>query len=217
MCILPVDYRSEGHTNLVGRYRTLKAMQATLWGIPIVSSRWIDECVDAKSVKIPSSLHFVRSLPTKHTQHLVSDYGIAYTAWRLQQDADFQLLPHYMVYLCKPYSERKEADIASLVKASGAEMILHASKALTKAKKMDSNNNNNNASKMVVLSDDTEHDGISDALKEQIYQNPQYFLVVNSQWLFDSISNGKTLAAIEVYMPLSSGGRELWEVTIASL
>jgi hypothetical protein len=212
MCILPVDYRSEGQTNLVGQTRTLKTMQSTLSGVPIVSSRWVKECMDEECVKRPSSMHFVRTLPMKVTEGLTSDFGVAHVACALQRDDTFRVLEKHSVYLCKPYSQSKLSDITSLVKMAGAELLPTATAALRAAKKM-----SDESGTMVILTDDDVNSGIPPALQDLIYKSPSRYVIVNSHWLFDSISTGKPLAPVEVYQPPSPRGCELWIVTISCL
>jgi hypothetical protein len=104
MCILPCNTDHSTATksecdNVVADRRSMKAMYASLYGIPIVSSAWINQCLQQKQISVPEVTLFVRTLPTKTNIGPISDFGVAYQAARIghaqqqQQRSPMSYLP----------------------------------------------------------------------------------------------------------------------------
>jgi len=209
MCILSVDPRSSGG-NVIARTRTVKAMQAALAGVPLVSAAWISSCRQAKALTVPSSSMFIRSLPIKTSDsHANSDYGVACVAATIQRSGtNYCPLRGHFVHLCGPFSRQKQADISLLLRQSGAEIVSHPSAVLGKVRAL----SDDGEGKVVLVCDDSTNSGISSALERDVKLHKRNVLIATSIWLFDSISCGKALSA-GAYKPRSRKAKELWEAT----
>lgn len=209
LCLLPCNRQSQGKTNAVGRVRTLKAMRATLAGVPIVSSTWLSSLDD--EFVLPSSSAFIRSLPLKSHGVTGADFGVARTAaGMLRFGKNTGVLVGYSIYICGgSLSRQSEIDTSVLIRESGAELLSNPLSA-TKSIQAD-----DNEECVVLLTNDTIDSGITPALDEAIRSNPGQVLVVTSQWLFDSISCGFPVPDIEAYKPPNPQAQDLWEMTKA--
>jgi hypothetical protein len=184
---------------LVARNRTVKAMRATLAGIPIVSSDWISQCTTS-SFEPPSEGMMVRSLPSTNDS---CNFGVAALAARLYQDASYQPLLTYHVHLCGTLKRKKHDDFLLLVRQAGGVLLSHASAVCSHIRK----------GKRVVLVCANQAT-IPVSIEEQVRLTKEHVAVVSPLWLFDSISSGKALGA-ESYMPQEEGTtQDLWKLTV---
>jgi hypothetical protein len=206
--------RTSVDSNVIAERRSFKAMQAALRGIPIVTPSWISACLDAKKVVAPESNHYIRSLPTKTKSAEESqNFGVAFRAATIDYDigpdsGKHAPLCNAFVYLCG-FSTKKEGDFGLLCREAGAkEVTTNKSVALSKAKNL----TNSPECKFVLLCDNS-NVRISDRLEREIRKNKDQVLVVNSHWLFDSISCGMALPSHQAYKPQGEKTAELWQVT----
>lgn len=197
-------------------------MRATLAGVPVVSTSWIKSCLETGKVIVPSQDMYIRTVPAKATDPLIAaNLGASLLAARIHQAADkgnAQLLSNTRVLLCGQYntaegSPRKN-DIQTLLRESGASILTSVGGAMSKLKKV----GDDDASKIVLLCDECPHNdrcGISTGLakeaKAALERDDNGVLVVNSTWLFDSISCGE-MAPPKPFKPRSARARELWKL-----
>jgi hypothetical protein len=207
LCVVSVDPRSANGGNLVAGKRTLKAMQAGMAGVPLVSPAWVTSCVESHQVVLPDSSMFVRTLPTKTTsEEQIINFGVSAIAAAIRssrvQAATFQfkILNDVSVFLCG----RFETTIAKLLKEAGAE-VLTASATLVAKLFADGD------PKVVLLCSD-EDCKIPVSVKSQVQIHKSQVRVVNRDWLFDSISCGSALAA-GAYAPTFKKAKDLWALT----
>lgn len=195
----------------------MKAMQACLNGIPIVSPSWIDLCLLKEKIVLPDANMYVRTLPTKTTiaNSASSEFGVAFLAAAADFSKDYSStyapMRNLNVYLVG-FSCSNETSFGSLLRQAGAnEVIVNKQTALSKVKDL---RNADDAAKLVIMCNDT-NVSITDALEREVRNHHTKVIVVNSQWLVDSISCGVALNPAEPYRPQSAKAKELWELTKA--
>lgn len=133
--------------NVVAKRRSMKAMQACLEGIPMVSIEWIEACRRADAVVIPEPSMYVRSLPTKSNSSSNADFGAAkLAAARHFADGDSErYIPfrNKLIYLCG-FSCKNESIFSALAREAGAkEVITKPLTALAKLKAINPRQNEN--------------------------------------------------------------------------
>jgi hypothetical protein len=207
LCVVSVDPRANGG-NLVAGKRTLKAMQATMAGVPLVSPAWITSCGEPNQSVLPNSSMFVRTLPTKITREdQIMDFGVSAIAAAIRssrvQVASFQfkILNDVSVYLCGSF----ETTIAKLLREAGAEVLTASA---TVAAKLSADGN----PKVVLLCSD-KGCKIPGSVESQVKIHKSQVQVVNADWLFDSISCGSVLTA-GAYEPKGKEAKALWALTM---
>jgi hypothetical protein len=222
---------NNNNNNLTPRLRTFKAMRAAINGVPIVSSEWIQACAgQSNEVVVPTSSMFIRSLPTK-TDVLEKNgaalFGVASLA------ADYHRSPNNnnakkimvplancFVHLCGPFSPKKRSDIQVLAKEAGAKMLSSPSDAISKLKTLTAGGNYD-SSKVIWLCDDSSSHAVPVAMEQEAKtvlqghddRSKGSLLVVNSSWLFDTITCGSTVPP-HAFEPSSPRAKELWKLTL---
>lgn len=219
LCVMPATLQSQDGKNIVANMRSMKAMQACLDGVPIVSASWLEACRKASNqFVLPDSSMYVRSLPTKSNVASNAEFGVAKLAvtWARSREKGSMLDARYTpfqgvyIYLCG-FSCKHESEFSALARHGGAkEVITKPLSALAKLKAMQSSEN----SKYVVLCNDT-NSLISDALEKEIRSNhaTKDIMVVNSFWLFDSISCAEPLPPTSFKPHGCKVAKELWKMT----
>lgn len=216
--------------------RTVKTMRAALAGIPIVSSKWISQCIDDDELKLPEENMFLYTLPCKESRYMMtttikSDSIIGCSAtWGIfalgaqhelvtnhkqDQQVNGLLLEGASIYLCGDgwkKSPAKAKDVMLLLKESGAN-VLNSANATIKTLK-------NGGSSLVLLCDGVLNSTSSvfppdlkkyflSALNRKGDERSTIF-VVNSNWLFDCISCAQVLSA-EDFRPDGKLAESLWQ------
>jgi hypothetical protein len=206
LCIQSTEQSaSPADGNVVGRARRLKTMQAALSGVPIVSPDWISQCINQKSVSAPSAEQIVRSMPKSVGREAMQsefDFGIAKLAAAIKSCSSFRLLAGRPVHLLPPFPKTMESDILALLRQAGAKI----------------ETNQAFVARLITLQSAillccSSSNNISGKLGDAIAKNPGNAMVVNSQWLFDSISCARALDA-ELYPPENTSGnlKDFWEL-----
>lgn len=221
LVVVAVDVQSEPE-NLASKTRTLKVMRAMLAGVPIVTPAWITSCLSRGKVVLPSPDMYIRTAPVKTNDPLIdANLGASLLAARLHQakgQQNAQLLSNVRVLLCGQYNSAegspRKADIQALLRESGATVLTSAGGAMNKLKKV----GDDDASKIVLLCDECKHNdrcgistGLAKEVKAALERDGNGVVVVNSTWMFDSISCGK-MAPPQPFKPHSARARELWKL-----
>ena len=204
LCIVPatVAPRSVSHNTFAAR-RTMKTMQASLLGIPLVSSTWINDCLEKKTVLPPESTMFIRSLPTKRTD-AKAHYGVAFLAASGREA--HAVFPGVSVYLCG-FSQKNATVFRGLLHDAGVEdVIVSKQTAIARVRSLQA------PTTLVLLCDTNASDSISEALDEAVRKQHENIAVVNSPWLVDSVSCGFALDPSE-YPPKKGKAKALWALT----
>ena len=259
ICLLPTLTRTESD-NLTADRRSMKAMSACLNGIPIVSSAWIGHCLQRKKVIVPEENMFVRTLPTKSMIGSISEFGVAYQAAHIGHVQGHSLpLGHVKVAYMVGFNNTSNdtTNFCSLLRLAGVnEIVFNPSVASSRMKEFLAQggtsiniSTNSKAIEYYVLicNDDAQavkyKSFLSDAFLREIHNfssppasNPTVLnrrvMVVNLQWLFDSIScsvllqpdtkstvKGIASAGLDAqgadycYRPKNERAIELWQLT----
>lgn len=217
LVVVAVDPKSNTD-NLASRTRTLKVMRAILAGVPIVSPSWISSCLEAGKVISPSPEQYIRTVPVKSTDPLVdANLGVSLLAARMHE-GNSQLLSNVRVLLCGQFASSegspRKTDIQALLRESGANVLTSEGGAMNKLKKV----GDDDASKIVLLCDECPNNnrcgistGLAKEVKAALERDDNGVLIVNSMWLFDSISCGQ-MAPPQPFKPRSARARDLWEM-----
>jgi hypothetical protein len=105
-----------------------------------------------------------------------------------------------------------------LAKEAGAKMLASSSDAISKLKTLTSAGSNHD-SKVVLLCDDSSSNAVPSAMEQEaktVLQGDDSkgsLLVVNSSWLFDTITCGSTVPP-NAFEPFSPRAKELWKLTL---
>jgi BRCA1 C Terminus (BRCT) domain len=217
--------------NTVANRRSKKAMEAMLHGIPLVSPEWITACLHNNNVPvIPAASMYIRSLPSKSfvgdcgdASTLGTDYGIAFTSAALDVSKSkykpLGLSSLAFVYTAG-FSAVKQGEISELLRDSGVkEIITKSTDAINHIKKRSDFGKD---VKFVFLCNDTNVTTITSDLeeltKEFSKKNKKGTVwIVNSYWLYDSITCGVALFTEsswnnESYKPVGGKGLEFWNI-----
>lgn len=221
LAIMPSESKDELG---VARVRTLKAMRASLAGIPIVSLEWIAHCRSKGMVVAPTSTMFIHSLPTKTNDLEDSLYGTALIAARLQQvgsgalPKDSAILPlnNVAVNICGAFLRPPQADVQLLVKESGGTL---QPSIIATMKLLQSTSFESSGKIVVFLCDDSSDNamcGINGPQAREIENAIKCFpgrvLVVNAHWLFDVVTCGKRISG-KLFPPRSLRCNQLWSIS----
>ena len=221
LAIMPSESKDELG---IARVRTLKAMRASLAGIPVVTPEWISHCRSKGMAVAPDSTMFIHSLPTKTNDLEDSLYGIVLIAARLQQvgsgalSKDTTLLPlnNAAVNVCGAFLSPPKADVQLLVKESGG--ILQPSIVAT-IKLLQSASFEVSGTVVVFLCDDSRDNALCGVTGPQareieiaIKAFPGRVLVVNAHWLFDVVTCGKRIPG-KLFPPRSLRCNQLWSTS----
>jgi Reverse gyrase len=219
----------------IAKLRTMKAMRSALTGIPIVDMSWCQACLKAQDIVLEAN-NLVTSLPTKIESYMekskiskfidrprdfsTASYGVLALAscHHSARSQSLLLFRNIKVFLAGDGWNKettKSKDVQLLVKEGGGSLIpsaLDAIKAIGKlAKEL-----------IVILCDDSDVDsssGISSNLAGAIresyhsrdFAREKPILVVDSKWLFDSISCAKLLEAT-YFKPSSPIATSMWHL-----
>jgi hypothetical protein len=193
--------------DLTANKRTIKAMQATLAGVPLVSSSWLQLCQDREALVAPSSTMWIRSLPCSSTY---TAYGVARHAAHLHDDSTHRPLAGLAVHYCGTIPRQKEADMTLLLREAGATLILNSGSLHSHLTRSASQR----STVVLVCGGSVKLGG---PLEAKIRQASGAVQLVHSSWVFDCISCGQALGP-SAYEPVESGSqaRELWKLTASS-
>jgi len=185
-------------------------MLSALAGIPMVSSVWIQLCLDSQSIVEPDSSLYIRSLP--HSGPRGEDrgcgFGVAQLAADIRQNLLFVPLQDVFVYLCGSLPQNKKGDMLQLLSRAGCTLLSHSSALIAQLKK-------SSHPQKVVLLECGPHAKLTPAVEALVRENAtKNVMVVDNQWLFDSIGAGYAREATD-YEPLGgcSMMKELWKLT----
>jgi len=217
LCLVPAMSTKDDPSNLVGQCRTLKAMRSAIAGVPLVSSSWIQACRDANKIVLPSDSMWVRSLPLRSSVEenvAASQYGLSKIAAQATYRAN-QILRNTTVQLCGAFSRPPKADMHILLREAGATLSLQTTSTVAAMKNLDATPDR----KLVLICDDA-CTAISEAIQRHVkaalqddnqQQMKHQVLVVNPQWLFDSIVIGKPMSG-RAYPPAKKQPLDLWQL-----
>mmetsp|Transcript_55017 Transcript_55017/g.133633 ORF Transcript_55017/g.133633 Transcript_55017/m.133633 type:complete len:1087 (+) Transcript_55017:1613-4873(+) len=211
LVVAPGDNGKAIDGDVRARLRTLKAMKAAMSGIPIVTPDWVNECKKAGKVLVPT--RFIRSLPCKVDKFEKNgdiNYGAAKIAalWHLQPKKP-AIFKNTHIFLCGNYPQEKRSTIVQLLKDGGAKILHTPSSVPSMLKASDANG------RVVILCGDS---GVSltksiereimAAEDSQPFDERATFSVVDSTWVFESISCARPLGS-SAFEP--SGAKALWK------
>jgi hypothetical protein len=203
LCITPLSIdASKRHATT--RKRTAKAMRAALAGIPIVSPAWVQSVF--KSNKVNPALELARSLPAKTdavAKSRLADFGVARLAAALTLGTALPL-QDYSIFLCGNFADSRK-DLHLLAKEAGATILGSLSDAVQTLGK----------SRVVLLCSDIPSDttlpaALAKQTKLALENDPSSVLVVDVQWISESITCARALPA-DSFCPVSEVAKELWE------
>ena len=240
--------------NVTADRRSMKAMLACIDGIPIVSTSWIGQCLQRKNVVVPEKHMFVRTLPTKTSIGSISEFGVAYQAARTgHAQRRPSLLPlrrvkiAYMVGFDQ--TSQDATNFCSLLRRAGVnDVVLNPSMASSRLKEfvaqaetsIDVSTKSEFLEYYAIICNDGAKSSnpkafFSDVFVREIQDfaspatKPSLFnrrlIVVNLQWLFDSVTCGVLLPAdtksttngnmnaLYCYKPNNQRASELWQLT----
>ena len=173
-----------------------------------MSSSWIAMCRDEQQIVMPLNSMLVRSLPIKTTgRQGFQDYAVAKVAAR--QDGT-SILENHMVHLIGRFDRPPKEDLHALLDDSGATVSSQTSSAIACLQKLNSGSDEC----LVLLCDDgcaSLPDSLYRPMKEKILSSTKgnmakSLLIVNPQWLFDSVVTGSALEG-HCYNPKQQTGR----------
>ena len=208
ICLVPATVCQTGG-DLMAASRTLKTMQATLAGIPMVSTAWVQQCLSSKSVAPPLPEQFVRSLPCFSAD---GSFGVARLASQVHRDPSYRILTGCSVHLCGSIPRPKEADILLLLKVSGATVLTHAASVVAHLNKTVQTRSGplvlicGNGVKLSASLDTKLRETMRSTRDPSVW-------IVQSHWVFDCIATGHVLQP-DKYEPVDGGqqARELWSM-----
>lgn len=190
----------------VTRMRTAKAMRATLSGIPIVSPAWVEASSEQNAPVLPTPEMLARSLPTKTDSIIASGeahFGVARLAAHLAQKAPLPF-ENYYFFFCGTFSANIRKDLQVLVRDAGAKVLSNAAAVTAQLGK----------ARVVLLCHDSPTGTIVPTpLAKEVYgalkSDASSVLVVNVQWISESITCAKALPAKD-FAPVNAKAKELW-------
>jgi hypothetical protein len=200
----------------------MKAMQASLHGIPIVAPTWITACLEKKAVAVPDSNLYVRTLPSK--TGAPSNFGVAYLAAAMghikahrnnsTNSIAYNPFQNVIVYLCG-FSNKNVTAFAQLLREAGARQVIFQKQvALAKLKGLSNDHVEDEPDKscrFVILCNDA-NVSFSGPMEREIKIRSDRVLVVNVNWLFDSVSCGCALGS-GPYKPHGGKAQDLWALS----
>lgn len=224
-----------GNNEKIAKLRTMKAMRSALTGIPIVDASWCQACLDAKEIVLEAD-NCVTSLPTKVESYMknsnimasydkprdfsTASYGVLSLALCVHssQRQPLLLFQNMKVFLAGEgwHKETTKAkDVQLLVKEGGGSLLPSSLDAIKTIKK-------HTKKLVVILCDDSDTDSLSGissdlacAIRERYHSfdfvSEKPLLVVDSKWLFDSISCAKLLEASN-FKPSSPIATSMWHL-----
>lgn len=186
-------------------------MRSSLAGIPIVSPEWVQNCLEQNRPSISPSL-VARSIPTKVDRSLSKEdarFGVAKLAANHQRDIPLPL-HNYFVFLCGTFAENKRRDLQLLAREAGAKVLTSISAVSSKL----------GNSKVVLLCQDTTSGNVIPVsiMKEAqscLKKDASTVLVVNPQWIFESITCAKAVST-GAFPPSNSNALKLFKLSQAT-
>jgi hypothetical protein len=222
LCVVPCITTENDEMNVIAERRSLKAMSCSLYGIPMVSPAWVQECLQEKKIIFPKSSMYIRSLPTK-TNIPSSRCGVAFLAASMnrnnsqgphQQKSGDKLLQTVGTAVLVGFSNADETNFSFLLRQAGvSEVVVNKHAALSKFKafcKKDTASQKHNKTtqssppnRFVIICSETQNVSLSETFASTVREyfgipqkiSPSRIACVNIQWLFDSISCGAQLEA----------------------
>ena len=201
--------------NIVSKSRTLKIMRSALYGIPILSPRWMSECIKQKRIVPPSGPMCIRTLPRKTATENDTDasFGVAKCVAAVCRNQ--KILRNCSVFLCGQWKstggQNTIKDLKVLLEDAGATIM----KSVAVASKLLANNESSD--NLIFLCDDSHLDedcGVPENLF-QAGKECKLLTVVHFHWLFDCVSCAKLVPG-EAYEPLAPRTKELWRMNCTS-
>lgn len=219
----------------IAKARTMKAMRATLVGIPIVDVSWCKHIISTNKIIAPVCDQCITSLPTKlphFMQNCTLDSGLnkkrdfdtaTYGVPSLVASRPSLLFDNTTIFLCgKDWktSTTKSKDVQLLVRDGGGVVLTSATQTI---KGVEEASETSSSHRIVLLCDDSSQNagnGISSPLAKVIRRFYDHktdekrvppVIIVNSAWIFDSISCAALLEANR-FRPCSPLASSLWEL-----
>lgn len=204
ICILPV-VGTKGSSTVRPKVRTVKAMRSALAGVPMVSPEWIKVLASKEEVIYPPTSMIVRTLPTK-TSQTNNDGGVAQLA--AAPDKGKALLQDFAIYLCGSFPNNQRIDMQALASTAGAKVLKESSQVLHRLRQH---------KPLVVLcfNGNIIPTLLEKDLTSSLTENQDACLVVNPNWLFDSIACAKAMPPNNFPppdFPKSRKAYELWRL-----
>ena len=205
--------------------RTMKVMQATLAGIPILCPLWVNTCLSKGEIVAPSGNMSIRTLPRKQNSNDVEcddRFGVAKHAAAFHKGMRTNtLLSGVEVLICGFSTGPMKKDITSLLQAAGATIINSQGDAYRCLSDLTSSEVEKT---FVFLCDDTPTNsscGISEklhALVKNIQDDSEEanIIAVHFSWLFDCISCATVMPA-KSYEPIAPLPKAMWRLLTAGV
>ncbi len=205
LSVSPIASTSQAESAIANR-RTMKGMQCALAGIPMVSCEWIQLCLSESNVVLPKSSMYIRTLPSETGKF---DHGVALLA-AFQQRANVPPFPlqHCHVFLSGIRLE-KQNDTNAILREAGGQFVSNASALLKLWNEQLELASVESPQKLVIVCDDVLPRTVASYF-QQSHPSIKYPMVVNSSWVFDSVSAGQILPSMD-YPPTHISARQLWE------
>jgi len=217
ICVMPTAPNDKQEASA----RTLKALECSLLGIPIVSLKWVKDCVNIGGIGIPKM--FIRTLPSitgalSMKEH--ARYGVARLAamWNKKPKNPELLFQNTCVFLCGVYSNEKKKSIIKLLEQGCANLIStsrDASMELKAVVKSSQKKISPSAPKKFVLLFGDQGKAIPKSLHKVVKEalgviKSRTIYVVDSNWVSLSIACAKILAPGD-FQP--KDGEDLWHLS----
>ena len=204
LCLTPIALGSKADSAVAHR-RTMKGMQCALAGIPIVSCKWIQHCLSESRALAPLSSMYVRALPSGTGKY---DHGVALLA-AIQQRSKVVHLPlqNCRIFL-SGISAQKEKDTNAILREAGANVISNISTLLKVLNTVSEISSGESREKVVLVCDGVIPRNV--AINLQSLQSSKNISIVNSSWVFDSISAGRILPSVD-HPPSHMSAKPFWE------
>ena len=212
--------------NVVSNARTMKVMRTTLAGLPILSPRWVEACLNKGEIVAPTSEMCVRTLPRKQDDHedgYNDRFGVTKYAAAFQKGMQSnKLLTGFEVLMCGTYGGSSGKDIVELLQDAGATIVKSESVASRILSGLSSDEGKSQVDTMFVfLCDNSPMDkscGISDLLFKQAKKicddsEDATVMAVHFSWLFDCISCAMVMPATS-YEPIAPRAKSLWRLAV---
>lgn len=180
-------------------------MRSALAGVPMVSPEWIKLLASEEKLVFPPASMIVRALPTK-TSSESSNGGVAQLA--AAPAKGLTLLQDLAIFLCGSFPSNQRSDMHVLASTAGAKVLKQPSEVLTRLRQQ---------KPLVVLcfNGNISPVSIEKELTASLTENHEACLVVNPNWLFDSIACTKAMPPNNFAPPDYSKSRkahELWRL-----
>lgn len=221
LCITSASIENQSNPpNVVSNARTMKVMQATLAGIPILCPLWVKTCLSKGEIIAPTGNMSVRTLPRK--QNNKNDgcddrFGVAKYAASFQKGMRTNtLLSEVEVLMCGFVEGSMKKDIKGLLQAAGATIISSHSDAYRCLSDLTSSEVDKT---FVFLCDDTPTNsscGISEKLHTLVKNicddsEDANIMAIHFSWLFDCISCATVMPATS-YEPIAPLPKAMWRL-----